>query len=69
MTEPMYMGTMMGVDMGYDEPEIPKCKSCGQRHKPKFDFLGRCENRLKSLWENVRKLYWHRYSVSKVETK
>lgn len=38
------------------------CVSCGESHiETKFDFAERCENKLKKIWENARKVYWHRY--------
>ncbi len=49
---------------------IPKtkyyCLSCGKEaHSVPLDYAGRCTETLKNLWNNARKVYWHRYSKNK----
>lgn len=48
--------------------ENPQCKSCGAKHKvQKLDTFGRCPDRMLKLWDNIHKLYWHRYSKNKTK--
>ena len=48
--------------------EIPKsiCISCGKdAHASYWDFKGWCDKTTKNFWEQVRKVYWHRYLKNK----
>lgn len=49
--------------------DIPKsfCASCGEEwhQASQFDWQGRCAVSLKKYWNNVRKVYWHRYIKNK----
>lgn len=61
---------LYGTDATYDKILGPKkkvlvCSSCKGDHSSKVDSLGRCQGRLEKLWNNVRKLYWHRYAQDK----
>lgn len=52
-----------------EDYEIPKsfCVSCGEEwhQASSFDWQGRCSSSLRKFWENVRKVYWHRYIKNK----
>lgn len=46
----------------------PMCTSCKKEHNvTPLDSFGRCPDRMLKLWDNVHKLYWHRYSKNKTK--
>lgn len=57
-----------GVSYGDIEiiPITNFCASCGGlAHASIIDRYGRCSTSVKRFWDNVRKVYWHRYTKGK----
>ena len=61
-------GTCLYIEQGVNIEPLPKsiCASCGEdSHCGCLDFAGRCEVKLKKIWESAKKCYWHRYLKNK----